>query len=425
MSALLLRGGRVLDPANGVDAALDVLLDDGKVAAVARPFPAPAGVDVVDAHGKLVLPGLIDLHVHLREPGEEYKEEIATGTAAAAAGGFTSVCCMANTQPVNDNAAVTEFILRRAKEVGLVNVFPVGALSKGLAGLELAEIGEMKAAGAVAISDDGRPVMNAALMRHALEYARSFDLPVIVHEEDSNLSHGGCMHEGFHSTRLGLRGIPGEAESVMVQRDIELARLTGGRLHVAHVSTARAVEAIRAARAEGLQVTAEVTPHHLFLTDVACSEYDPDFKMAPPLRSEADRAAVRAGLADGTIGAVATDHAPHSVLEKEIEFDRAANGVVGLETALPLLLRLVDDGVLPLMTAVQRLTQGPAQVLGLAKGTLSVGADADVVVVDPAAEWVVRPEAFRSRSRNSPFKDWRLRGKVSMTVVGGRVVFTA
>jgi dihydroorotase len=425
VSGLLLRGGRVVDPANDVDALLDVRVEDGRIAKVGASLPTSAGDDVVDVHGKLVLPGLVDLHVHLREPGEEYKEDIQSGTRAAVAGGFTSVCCMANTQPVNDNAAVTELIVRRAREVGAAHVFPVGALSKGLAGETLAEVGEMKAAGAVAISDDGRPVMNAGLMRRALEYARSFDLPVIVHEEDLDLAHGGCMHEGFHATRLGLRGIPAEAESAMVLRDIELARLTGGRLHIAHISTARSVEAVRAARAEGLAVTAEVTPHHLFLTDVACSGYDPDFKMAPPLRAEADRAALRQALADGTICAVATDHAPHSALEKEIEFDRAANGVIGLETALPLVLRLCEEGVLPLLAAVERLTVGPARVVGLPKGTLSAGADADIAIVDPSADWLVRPEVLRSRSRNTPFKGWRLRGRVSMTLVGGRVVHTA
>jgi dihydroorotase len=426
MSTLIIRGGRVIDPAASVDAVLDILVEEGKIAAVAPgPLPAPVGAAVIEGHGRLVLPGLIDLHTHLREPGEEYKEDIASGTRAAAAGGFTSICCMANTQPPNDNAAVTEFIVRRAREVGVVNVFPVGAVSKGLAGETLAEIGEMKDAGAVAVSDDGRPVMSAALMRRALEYARSFDLPVIAHEEDLTLSAGGSMHEGFHATRLGLRGIPAEAEEILVLRDLALVRLTGGRLHIAHVSTARAVEAIRLARAEGVRVTAEATPHHLFLTDVACSEYDPDFKMNPPLRTEADRAAVRAGLADGTIGAIATDHAPHSVLEKECEFELASNGVVGLETALPLMLRLVEEGVLPLGEGVRRLTQGPAGIVGLPKGTLAVGADADLVVVNPSAEWVVDPKALRSRSRNTAFKGWRMRGRASVTIVGGKVVHTA
>jgi dihydroorotase len=424
MSALLVRGGRVVDPASCVDAVLDLLVEGSKVAAVGLGLAAPSGAGVIDAHGKLVLPGFVDLHVHLREPGEEYKEDIASGTRAAAAGGFTSICCMANTQPVNDNAAVTEYIVRRAREMGVVNVFPVGAVSKGLRGETLAEFGEMKEAGAVAVSDDGRPVMSAALMRRALEYARSFDLVVIAHEEDLTLSAGGAMHEGFHSTRLGLRGVPAAAEEVMVLRDLALLKLTGGRLHVAHVSTAGAVGAIRTARADGLRVTAEVTPHHLFLCDVACSTYDPDFKIAPPLRSEADRAAVRAALADGTIGAIATDHAPHTVLEKDLEFDAAANGVVGLETALPLALRLVEEGVLPLSEAVRRLTQGPAQILGLRKGTLAAGSDADLVVVDPAAEWTVEPGDLRSRSRNTPFKGWRMRGRVSATVVGGKVVYS-
>lgn len=425
MSTLLLRGGRVLDPRNGIDGARDVLIDDGRIVTVAPgPIAAPAHARVVDVHGKLVLPGLVDIHVHLREPGEEYKEDLASGTRAAAAGGFTSVCCMANTQPVNDSAVVTELIRRRAREVGVVNVFPIGALSVGLRGETLADIGEMKEAGVVAISDDGKPVMNAALMRRALEYARGFGLTVIVHEEDSCLAAGGCMNEGPSSTRLGLRGIPAESEEIMVLRDIALARLTGGRLHIAHVSTAGSIAAVRAAQREGLAVTAEVTPHHLFLTDVACSSYDSDFKMAPPLRGLRDRDAAREGLADGTICAVATDHAPHSVLEKEVEFDQAANGVVGLETAVPLVLRLVDEGVLSLSDAVRCLTIGPAGVVGLDKGTLSVGVEADVTVVDPSAEWLVEPAALRSRSRNTPFKGWRMRGRVLLTLVAGRVVHT-
>lgn len=425
MTALLLRGGRVIDPANRFDKECDVLIENGRISKVGPALQAPPQARVVDSHGKLVIPGLVDLHVHLREPGEEYKEDLSSGTRAAAAGGFTSVCCMANTLPVNDRAAVTEFIIRRAREVGVVNVFPIGALSVGLKGEAMADIGEMKEAGAVAISDDGKPVMNSGLMRRALEYAGGFDMPIIVHEEDTCLCAGGSMNEGPTSTRLGLKGQPAAGEEVMVMRDIALARLTDRHVHIAHISTARSIAAVRAAQKEGLRVTAEVTPHHLFLTDEAVEGYDTDFKMAPPLRSRVDREAAREALGDGTICAIATDHAPHSVLEKDVEFDQAANGVVGLETALPLALRLVEEGVLSLSDAVARLTSGPASVVRLDKGTLTPGADADVTVVDPRAEWMVDPLALRSKSRNTPFKGWRLRGRVLLTIVGGRVVHSA
>lgn len=415
-------GGEVVDPVAGTRRAGDVVIEDGRIRGIEPPGTPVADAVVHDAAGCLVLPGLVDMHVHLREPGYEYKETIATGTTAAVAGGFTTVACMANTNPVNDSGAVTRFILERAEAAGRARVYPIGAVSVGLAGTRLAEFGEMRDAGIVAVSDDGHPVMDAALMRHALEYAAMFDMPVIAHEEDTCLRAGGVMNEGVTSVRLGLRGNPAAAEEIMVARDIALVELTGGRLHVAHVSTARAVDLVRAARARGLPVTAEVTPHHLFLTERAVGDYDANAKMAPPLRTDEDVAALRAALADGTIDAIATDHAPHQYDEKAVEFSRAADGVVGLETALGLALRLVDEGVLELPTLVRRLTTGPAGILGLPAGTLAAGAAADLVVVDPAARWTVDPTRFRSRSRNTPFAGWTLQGHVRLTLRGGRVV---
>ncbi len=421
---VLVSGGTVVDPVAGTAAAGDVLIEDGRFAGVLRPGEGAAvtGAATVDARGLLVLPGLLDIHVHLREPGYEYKETIQTGVQAALAGGFAAVACMANTEPVNDNAAVTQYILERARVAGGARVYPIGAVSAGLRGERLAEIGEMQRAGIVAVSDDGRPIMDAALMRHALEYTRMFDLPVIAHEEDSCLAAGGAMHEGTMALRLGLRGIPGAAEEVMVARDIALVRLTGGRLHVAHVSTAGAVVLVRGAKAAGLPVTAEVTPHHLFLTDEAVEGYGTNAKMAPPLRPRADVDALRAGLADGTIDAIATDHAPHHPDEKEIEFDQAANGVVGLETALPLALRLVSEGVLDLPTLVARLTVGPARALGLPGGTFSRGAAADLTLVDPERRWRVEARTFRSKSRNTPFEGWDMTGRAVAVLLDGRLV---
>jgi dihydroorotase len=378
---------------------------------------------VYDARDLIVTPGLIDMHVHLREPGFEYKETIATGTAAAVAGGFTAVACMANTNPVNDNAAVTRFILERAGEARSARVHPIGAVSVGLAGARIAELGEMRRAGIVAVSDDGMPIMDAGLMRRALEYARLFDLLLIAHEDDACLRGKGVMNEGVTAVRLGLHGVPGAAEEVMVARDVALVELTGGRLHVAHVSTARSVELIREARRRGLAVSAEATPHHLFLTEEAVADYDGNAKMAPPLRTRADVEALRAGLADGTIEAIATDHAPHHEDEKACEFDQAANGIVGLETALGLGLQLVADGVLDLATLVARMTTGPATLLGLAAGTLAPGAAADVTVIDPGRPWKVAVRQFRSKSRNTPFDGWELPGKAVATFVGGALVY--
>jgi dihydroorotase len=420
---LLIAGGTVVDPAAGTARPGDVRVEDGCVVEVLPPGTARAdGATLVDARGLLVLPGLVDMHVHLREPGYEYKETIATGVAAALAGGFTSLACMANTNPVNDSAAVTQYILDRAKVANGAHVYPIGALSVGLAGERLAEIGEMHRAGIVAVSDDGQPVMDAGLMRRALEYTRLFDLPVIAHEEDRHLADGGCMNEGVTSLRLGLRGVPAAAEEVMIARDIALARLTGGRLHVAHVSTAGGAALVRDAKARGLRVTAEVTPHHLFLTEEAVSGYGTNAKMAPPLRTPADVAALRAALADGTIDAIATDHAPHHEDEKAVEFEHAANGVVGLETALPLALRLVAEGVCDLPTVVARLTVGPAGILGLPAGTLAPGAPADLVLVDRDRKWRVEARKFRSKSRNTPFEGWEMTGRAVATFVGGRLV---
>ncbi|ACL65667.1 dihydroorotase, multifunctional complex type [Anaeromyxobacter dehalogenans 2CP-1] len=421
---LFIEGGRVIDPASGVDGVRTVVIRDGKVAEVAERVERPRDARAVDARNRWVTPGFVDLHVHLREPGQEYKETVATGARAAVAGGFTAVCAMPNTKPVNDCAAVTELVLARAAAAGLARVYPVGAISRGSNGEELAEYGELKASGCVALSDDGRPVMSSALMRRALEYARAFGLPLTVHEEDLHLVGKGVMHEGAAATRLGLKGIPSQAEDVMVLRDIALVELTGGRLHVAHVSTAGAVRAIREAKRRGLPVTGEVTPHHLALTDddVGASGYSTDFKMNPPLRSAEDVRACREALADGTLDAIATDHAPHSAVEKDVEFDAAANGIVGLETAFSVCLGLVREGALTERRLVEALTVGPARVFGLPAGTLARGAAADVAVLDAAAEWTVDPARLHSKGRNTPWKGRRLAGRCTHTIVGGRIV---
>jgi len=421
---LFIEGGRVIDPASGTDGVRTVVVRDGKIAEVAERVERPRDARAVDARGRWVTPGFLDLHVHLREPGQEYKETVATGTRAAVAGGFTAVCAMPNTNPVNDDTAVTELVLARAAAAGLARVYPVGAISKGSKGEELAEYGELKAAGCVALSDDGKPVMSASLMRRALEYAKAFGLPLTVHEEDLHLVGKGVMHEGAAATRLGLKGIPAAAEEVMILRDLALLELTGGRLHVAHLSTAGGVRAVRDAKRRGLRVTAEVTPHHLALTDedVGASGYSTDFKMNPPLRSAEDVRAVREGLADGTIDAIATDHAPHSSVEKDVEFDAAANGIVGLETAFPVCLALARQGVLSEKRLVEALTVGPARAFGLPGGALARGAAADYAIVDPAAEWVLDPARLHSKGKNTPWKGRRLAGRCSMTIVGGRIV---
>ena len=400
--SLLIRNGRVVDPASGTDGVLDVWISDGRIHKVGRGLKTPGGAEVVDATGKVVCPGFIDMHVHLREPGFEYKETIGSGTRAAAAGGFTAVACMANTFPVNDNRAVTDYILARAKVEGVVRVYPIGAVSRNLEGTQLAELAEQAEAGCVAFSDDGKCVMNAELYRRAMEYALPFGTPIISHAEDCHLAHGASVNEGLVSTELGLSGQPGAAEDVMVARDIILAELTGAHLHIAHISTAGAVRLVRGARARGVRVTAEVTPHHLLLTDEAVRSYDPNCKMAPPLRTKRDVEACQEALADGTIDCVATDHAPHALAEKEGEFAEAANGIVGLETAVPLLLdRLVRPGVIDLPTLVTRLSTAPARLLNLPGGTLAPGAAADVTILDLERTWTVNPATFHSRSRNT------------------------
>jgi dihydroorotase len=404
----------------------DVLIQDGKIAAVGRNVAGQGKAGspaILDATGKLVVPGFVDLHVHLREPGFEHKETIKTGTAAAVVGGFTSVCCMPNTNPVNDNQSVTEFILDQARAAGNCHVFPVGAITKGSEGQELAEIGELQRAGCVAISDDGRPVMNSLVMRRAMEYALAFDLPVIDHCEDLHLSEGGCMNEGLISTELGLPGIPAAAEEVMVARNLALAGLTGARLHLAHLSTAGSVRLVREAKSRGLKVTAEACPHHFSLTEEAVQEFNTHAKMNPPLRTWQDVQALKDGLRDGTIDAIATDHAPHAMQEKQLEFDAAPFGVVGLETALPLTLALVEEGVLSLEAAIEKLTAAPARAFSLPKGTLAVGADADVVLIDPETAWVVDPARFRSMGRNTPFAGWKVKGRVTHTIVAGKLVY--
>ena len=419
----LIKHGRVIDPANGVDAVQDVLIADGKIERVGKNLVAPVGAEVVDAAGKVVCPGFIDIHVHLREPGYEYKETVATGTRAAAAGGFTAVACMANTNPVNDNGAVTDYILAKARVEGVVRVHPIGAVTKNLRGEELAELAELAEAGCVAFSDDGRCVMNAALYRRALEYTLPFGLPVISHAEDTHLSLGFTMNEGAVSTEIGLPGSPAAAEDVMVARDILLAELTGAHVHIAHLSTAGAVRLVRDGKARGVRVTAEVTPHHMILTEEAVRSYDANTKMAPPLRTKRDTEALVEALADGTIDCIATDHAPHALAEKEGEFDRAAFGIVGLETAVAVLMdRLVGPGLLPLGTLVSRLSRDPARLLNLPGGSLAAGAPADITILDPERKATVDPVKFRSKSRNTPFGGWTLTGGPWLTIVGGKVV---
>lgn len=437
---ILIRGGRVIDPVSGLDGVMDLLIEEAVIRSVGSPAgpgkpqraapggTAPGGGDrVIEAQGLIVCPGLIDLHVHLREPGREDEETIASGAAAAARGGFTGIACMPNTEPPNDSASVTEFILEQAAKHGAVRVYPIGAISKGRKGEELAEIGELVAAGCVGISDDGSPVSSAGLMRRAMEYATMFDVPVIPHCEELALSQGGVMHEGLVSTQLGLRGIPGIAEAVEVARDLLLAEFTGARLHLCHLSAAESVRALREAKARGVKVTAEVTPHHLALTDEAVRGFSTNTKMNPPLRSAEDQAALREALADGTIDAIATDHAPHALAEKEQEFDAAPFGVTGLETCLGVVLTELYHGkLLTLPQIVERMSVAPARILGLkGRGSLAPGTEADVTLFDPEREWVVEAKAMASGSKNSPFLGWKLKGAPVMTIVGGKVVWEA
>jgi len=422
--SLLIKNGRVVDPANSTDAVQDVLIGGGRIERVGRELPVADGTAVLDATGKIVCPGFIDIHVHLREPGFEYKETVASGTRAAAAGGFTAVCCMANTHPVNDNRSITDYIRAKAAVEGVVRVYPIGAVTRGLGGEELAELAELAEAGCVAFSDDGKCVMNAALYRRAMEYTLPFGAPVISHAEDHQLSRDTSMNEGVVSTELGVAGAPAAAEDIMVARDILLAELTGAHVHIAHLSTAGAVRLVRDAKARGVRVTAEVTPHHLVLTEDAVRTFDANAKMNPPLRSKRDTEALLEALVDGTIDCIATDHAPHAGSEKEGEFDRAAFGIVGLETAVGLMLdRLVKPGALPLATLISRLSRDPARLLGLPGGHLAPGAPADVTILDPAAEWTVDPARFQSRSRNTPFGGWPVTGRPWKTIVGGGIVW--
>ena len=424
---LLLKGGRVVDPATGTDGDFDVLVEDGAIARIAKSLPAD-GAQVFDMKpGWIAVPGLIDMHVHLREPGQEHKETIATGVRAAVAGGFTAVACMPNTDPVNDHPGITRLILERAAAANLARVYPIGAVSIGSRGEQLAELGAQAAAGCVAFTDDGRPVMPALLMRRALEYASMLDAPIIDHCEDPSLKGDGVAHEGFHAARLGLRGIPAVAESIMVERGVALAELTGGRFHVAHMSVRQSLRAVRDGKVRGVKVTSEVAPHHFVLTDDALESpvrYDTNVKMNPPLREAADRDAMIDGMADGTVDVIATDHAPHHADEKLVEFDRAPFGIVGLETCVPLVFdRLVHTGRLGVRRAIELLSTNPARILKLPGGSLAEGRPADITVLDPEAAVEVRAAALLSKSKNTPFDGWTLKGAAAATIVGGRIVY--
>ncbi|HXG92655.1 MAG TPA: dihydroorotase [Blastocatellia bacterium] len=420
---ILIKGGRIVDPSQEMDKVSDLLIEDGRIAQIGNDLKAD-GAEIFVASGLIVTAGFIDLHTHLREPGEEYKETVASGAAAAVAGGFTSICAMPNTKPINDNASVTRYIVDKAREAALAEVLPIGAITRGSEGAELAEMAEMKEAGAVAVSDDGRPVMNSQVMRHAMEYARDHNLVVVDHCQDLHLSSGGAINEGRYSTLLGLKGMSRAAEESHIARDIMLAEITGARVHIAHISTAGAVELVRRAKQAGLSVTCEVTPHHLALTDAAVVGFDTNTKMNPPLRSEEDRAALIEAARDGVIDAIATDHAPHHADEKMLEYDRAPFGIIGLETALGVALKaLFHEVQVPLSRIIEMLTIGPARAFSLERGTLAEGSVANVVVFDPDREWTVDPTRFKSKSRNTPFAGWRLHGAVAATFVAGREVF--
>ena len=427
MPKQLLKGGRVVDPAAGRDGVLDVLIEDGRIARVDKSIAANGAAVVKIPDGLVICPGLIDMHVHLREPGQEHKETVATGTSAAVAGGFTAVACMPNTSPVNDNAGVTGYILQKAAAANLARVYPIGAVSRGQKGEQLADIAELKQAGCVAITDDGRPVATALLMRRALEYASMFNMPVIEHCEEQTLKGDGVAHEGFHASTLGLRGIPGEAESIMALRDISLAGLTRGAVHIAHMSARQTLAAVRYGKAQKIRVTCEVTPHHFVLTDAMLGvpvAYDTNVKMNPPLREAADRDAMLGGLADGSIDVIATDHAPHHYDEKHVEFDQAPFGITGLETAVSLCFdRLVHTGVVTITRLIELLSVNPAKILNLPGGSLAEGAPADITILAPELTVDVSAAAMRSKSKNTPFDGWKLRGGVAATLVGGRAVY--
>jgi dihydroorotase len=419
----LFKGGTIVDPSQKLKRKLDLLVDKGAIAGLGK-IQAKKSWEVIDASGWIVCPGFIDMHVHLREPGREDKETILSGSRAAAAGGFTSISCMPNTDPVNDSAAITRFIVERARQAALVNVFPAGAITKGLKGEELAEIGEMVKAGAVAITDDGHPVENNQMMRRALEYAKIFDIPVVDHCEDRCLAAGGHMNEGAVSTRLGLHGVSRAAEELDVARDLILGRITGGRIHIAHLSTRESLFWVRQAKRQGVQMTCEVTPHHFVLTDADIKNYDTNFKMYPPLRAQSDVKGILKGLSDGTIDCIATDHAPHTSLEKETPFQEAANGVIGMETAVSLSWEfLIRREVVSISRLVELFSTNPNRILKLGRGTLEEGAIADITVIDPDVETVVDVNQFRSKSRNCPFHGWKLHGVPVMTIVRGKTVF--
>lgn len=418
-----IKGARILDPGN-IDERKDIIIKDGCIHAIINPDDRDAQSDnqIIDAAGKIVSPGLIDVHVHLREPGQEYKETIETGLMAAARGGFTAVCCMPNTNPVNDNSQVTQFILQRGKQAGYSRVYPVGAITQGLKGQTLSEIHDMKQAGIVAVTDDGKPVENSNLMRRALEYCSGLHVPVLVHAEDTVLADGGSMNEGPSATFWGLRGIPNASESVMVVRDIALSELTGAPVHFCHISTKESIQAIREAKKRGAKVTCETAPHYFTLTDEDVKDYNTNFKMNPPLRSKEDRDAVIQGLCDGTIDIIASDHAPHSVIEKDLEFDRAAFGIVGLETSLSLSLKLIHEGYLTLHALIEKMSKHPAKLLKI-QNDIKEGSAADLTIIDPDEEYIIDPSTFSSKSRNTPFSGMKVKGKAFLTMVGGRIIY--
>jgi dihydroorotase len=423
MNVLRITGGRVIDPSQHIDQIADLWIKGEHIAGIG-PQPQLQATRTIQAAGKIVCPGLIDMHVHLREPGREEDETIATGTAAALAGGVTSVACMPNTEPALDSQASAEFVYLQAERAGNANVFPIGAITKARQGAELAEIGGLVEGGAVGFTDDGSPVVSAEIMRRALEYCRMFDKPVLVHAEDLELTKGGVMNEGVESMRLGLRGMPAAAEEVMIHRDIELAQMTGGRLHILHVSTAGGVDLIRRGKARGIKVSGEACPHHFTLTDRCLRTFDSNFKMSPPLRTQADIDAIIAGLKDGTLEVIATDHAPHAPEKKMRELDQTPNGIIGLETLLPIcVLSLIEPGHVTWPQLVEKLTINPARVLGIDRGTLKPGADADVTIIDPEVEWTIDPERFMSKSRNSPFCGWKVRGRAHAAIIGGELKF--
>jgi len=426
---IVIKNGRVIDPANGLDEPKDLLIDKGRIKALESPgsisFDAGEKPSVIDAKGCVVCPGLIDMHVHFREPGFEYKETITSGCRSAAAGGFTSVAVMPNTNPVNDTRAVTEHILSLARTEDIINVYPIAAITQKLEGERLSEMADLKDAGAIAFSDDGRPVISNELMRRAFEYSKMFKLPLIQHSEMLDLTEGGCMNEGMVSTELGLKGMPAEAEDIMVYRDIALLEKTGGRLHVAHISSKNSVDLVRQAKSRGLSVTCEVAPHHFTLTDEAVRGYDTNTKMSPPLRAIDDVEAIKEGLQDGTIDIIATDHAPHDIADKQVEYQNACFGIVGLETALPLSLKLVDEKILSMGDVIKKLTSTPADIFNLKAGSLSLGNEADILIFNPNLEYSIDISKFHSKSKNSPFDGWKVKGKVIHTLVKGKTAYSA